>query len=112
MKNRLLILLEFAGAFLSACTKKTSSVPINEALDTTTAILKFQAFFQGGSYEQYGGRLWYTRRTESCSSKLSNFSTTNGPDLKVYLSKQVRPVNFIRLGDLKFTSGNEVYDII
>jgi hypothetical protein len=43
--------------------------------------------------------------------KLSGFSTTNGPDLKVYLSKEIQPVNFIKLGDLKSTSGNQVYDI-
>jgi hypothetical protein len=43
--------------------------------------------------------------------KLENFSTTNGPDLKVYLSKASSPQEFISLGDLKSTNGNQVYDI-
>jgi hypothetical protein len=44
--------------------------------------------------------------------KLTNFSTTNGPDLKVYLSKEIHPLSFIKLGDLKSIGGNQVYDII
>ncbi len=40
-----------------------------------------------------------------------NFSTNNGPDLKVYISKKMYPVNFIKLGDLRSTKGNLLYDI-
>jgi hypothetical protein len=42
---------------------------------------------------------------------VENFGTTNGPDLKVYLSKAASPQEFISLGDLKSTNGNQVYDI-
>ena len=36
---------------------------------------------------------------------------SNGPDLKVYLSKELQPVNFINLGALKSVNGNQVYDV-
>jgi hypothetical protein len=42
---------------------------------------------------------------------LENFSASNGPDLKVYLSQKETPDNFIKLGDLKSTNGYQVYDI-
>jgi hypothetical protein len=43
--------------------------------------------------------------------KLENFSTSNGPDLKVYLSTAASPSDYISLGDLKSTNGNQVYVI-
>lgn len=42
---------------------------------------------------------------------LENFVTSNGPDLKVYLSKDKGPIEFIKLSDLKSTNGNQLYDI-
>lgn len=36
---------------------------------------------------------------------------SNGPDLKVYLSKELQPVNFINLGALKSVNGNQVYGV-
>ena len=36
---------------------------------------------------------------------------SNGPDLHVYLSKEAFPVNFIDLGRIKSTSGNQLYTI-
>ena len=42
---------------------------------------------------------------------LENFSTSNGPDLKVYISQEMFPKNFIKLGDLQSTNGNQLYDV-
>ena len=36
---------------------------------------------------------------------------SNGPDLHIYLSKEADPINFIDLGKLKSTNGNQVYEI-
>ncbi len=41
----------------------------------------------------------------------SSFLTTNGPDLKVYLSKEIQPVNFVNLGSLKSINGSQLYTI-
>ena len=43
--------------------------------------------------------------------QLENVSISNGPDLHVYISKEVIPVNYIDLGRLQSISGNQVYQI-
>jgi Electron transfer DM13 len=42
---------------------------------------------------------------------LSNFSSNNGPDLRVYLATSSSASSFINLGKLKATSGSQTYDI-
>jgi hypothetical protein len=42
---------------------------------------------------------------------LSNFSSVNGPDLRVYLATNTSASAFLDLGKLKSTSGNQTYDI-
>jgi hypothetical protein len=42
---------------------------------------------------------------------LFNFSTTNGPDLHVYLETTENATSFIDLGLLKSTTGNQTYNI-
>lgn len=41
----------------------------------------------------------------------TNFSSNNGPDLRVYLATNASAASFIDLGKLKSTSGNQTYDI-
>ncbi len=43
--------------------------------------------------------------------RLENFSSTNGPDLRVYLSKDLSASSFLSLGSLKSVSGNQNYVI-
>ena len=43
--------------------------------------------------------------------RYENFKTINGPDLFVYLSKDMRASDFINLGALKATEGNINYEI-
>ncbi|MGZ5247467.1 MAG: DM13 domain-containing protein [Flavitalea sp.] len=42
---------------------------------------------------------------------LDNFTTNNGPDLYVYLSKEIMPVNFLEIAKLKSTNGRQVYPV-
>jgi hypothetical protein len=42
---------------------------------------------------------------------LENFAVSNGPDLKVYLSSDLNASKYLRLGSLKSTNGNQLYDI-
>lgn len=48
---------------------------------------------------------------ESYFLELKDFKTDSGPALKVYLSQEEDPKNFIDLGDLKSTSGTFNYEI-
>ena len=107
----LLLLLLFA----TACNKNagTATTPINERVDTVAAVIVSTTV--PGNFISYGQGVSGTAKLYNTKGKLSlaleNFSTNNGPDLHVYLSKEVMPVNFIDLGKLKSTNGNQVYDI-
>lgn len=84
---------------------------LNETVDTS-AVLKFQGNFMGIGSEQVRGQAKIYLQNGKFFLALENFSTTNGPDLKVYLSQKAEPFNFIKLGNLKSTNGNQVYNIL
>ena len=55
----------------------------------------------------------YTIPLEDTSNvlRLENFKSTNGPDLYVYLSTDENASDFVNLGTLKASSGNQNYEI-
>ena len=92
--------------------KKTSDRFINESLATdTTAVLKFQGNFISGPYGTVSGVAKIYLKQGQYTLALENFSSSNGPDLKVYLSKEQMPVNFIKLDNLRSTMGNQLYSV-
>ncbi len=97
---------------LSACKKETTStVPLNEVPDLTMAMAKDSGQFMNGPYGTVMGIAKIYKTADKYELALERFSTSNGPDLKVYLSKETDPVNFVNLGSLKSTSGNQLYGI-
>lgn len=109
MKILLAISVIFLLLFGVSC-KKTSTVTLNENAETS-AVLKYQGSFSGIGSERVSGQAKIYLQNGKFTLALENFSTTNGPDLKVYLSQQAEPNNFIKLGDLKSTNGNQLYNI-
>ena len=109
---RIGLMLVLAATIPGSCTKKISTILVNDHLDTANAVLKYQGKFQKGPYGTVTGTAMVYLVNGSYQLKLSNFSTTNGPDLKVYLSTEIQPLSFIKLGDLKSTAGNQVYSIM
>lgn len=93
-----------------SCTKKASEAPVNDPLDTT-AVLLYRGGFSNGPYGTTSGFARIYQVSGKWQLRLDSFMVSNGPDLKVYLSKQQPPVSFISLGDLKSTNGNQTYDI-
>ena len=96
-------------SLLSGC-RKASTVTLNEAVQPD-GVVKFEGTFVSKGGQDVSGKCIIYSINKSYQLKLENFSTSNGPDLKVYLSKADKPVEFISLGDLKSTNGNQVYDI-
>ncbi len=110
MKPLILIPVFLLLLFSMASCTKTSTMMLNEQVDTA-AVVKLQGTFMGIGSERVTGQAKIYLQKDKYYLTLENFSTTNGPDLKVYLSQQAEPNNFIKLGDLKSTNGNQVYDI-
>lgn len=110
-----IFILSIATIFLSiACTKKdlASTIVLNELIDPQ-ASLKYNGTFIDGPYgKATGNAVIYINTNGSFQLRLEDINVTNGPNLKVYLSKEKQPINFIDLGNLKSTRGNQVYDII
>ena len=114
MKNLVFLALLIS---LFACSKSETDQmtpepgPMGTDFNPATATLISQGTFSGtpghavsGSaklYEFQGKRYIY----------LENFSTTGGPDLRVYLATNTAATQFVSLGNLRANSGNQAYVI-
>jgi hypothetical protein len=110
----LLIALVSGSLLFSACKKETettSDIPVNDMVDQNTTLV-VMGNFTAGPYGSAGGTAEVRRASNgSLTLVLKNFTVNNGPDLHVYLSKEVQPLNFIDLGLLRSTSGTQTYTI-
>lgn len=103
--------------FFSACTKNESTPTVASTLTVVDSTLIGSGSsiiatgnFMNGVHPVSGKASWHIAGN-SQTLLLSNFSSDGGPDLKVYLSKDLAASSFITLGDLKSTTGNQTYNI-
>lgn len=110
--KQLLIVLLLTITFFSSCIKqRTPDVALNEVVDTT-AKQKYTGAFVNGPWGKVSGKAIISQAYNGqFSLVLDSVTISNGPDLYVYLSKEIQPVNFISLGKLKATMGTQVYPI-
>ena len=109
---RILIFISFLLVIVSC--KKSTDAPttvLSETIDSTAKLL-VSGNFQNGPYGAVSGiAKFYKNYNGTYSIVLDSFMTSNGPNLFVYLSKEAMPVNFIDAGNLKSTTGSQVYTI-
>lgn len=97
---------------LSACKKeKTNSTAVSMDMVDSTAQVAYRGVFGNGPFGSIMGVAKIYSTEKGYSLVLDSFNVSNGPDLHVYLSKQVQPVNFIDLGVLRTTSGRQTYPV-
>jgi hypothetical protein len=107
-----LILISSALLFLASCVKEnTPTLPVNDQVDTTLAAVQYRGTFGNGPFGSVSGTAKIYLQNNQQTLALENFSSSNGPDLHVYLSKEMQPVNYIDLGKLQSVSGNQLYSI-
>ena len=106
------ILLMGLCSLLMACKKenKTANIVAMDMVDTA-ARLKHRAVFMNGPYGSTAGVAKIFEQNSALTLVLDSFIVSNGPDLHVYISKEVNPVQFIDLGVLRANSGTQVYSI-
>lgn len=107
------LILAIAGLWLATgCTKdKTATEDLMET-EMAGAVRTHSGLFVNGPYGSVSGSVHVVRNTNgTLQLVIENLRSSNGPDLQVYLSKEVQPVNFINLGALKSVNGNQVYTI-
>ena len=116
MKKCILIVCMIA-LVLAGCTRNnaTPNSRLDERLpgaDTSGNITaKYMGNFGNGPFGSVTGAAAIYLVNGQYTLALENVAISNGPDLHVYLSKEVQPLHFIDLGKLKATSGNQLYAI-
>ena len=89
----------------------TPAVPvIEDTFDTDKATLVKQGSLQGIGHTATGVASVY-ELDGKFAVVLDPYTSQNGPDLKVYLSKDVDASEYIRLGNLKATMGKQTYPV-
>lgn len=99
--------------FLLGCNDENlaPTTPLDDMTNPDAMLIRSGAFMNGPYGTVMGSAQIFENSDGTFQVKLDGFNTTNGPDLYVYLSKEIMPVNFISVGKLKSTTGNQVYNI-
>jgi len=106
MKNTSLLFIVLVGLLFS-CTKRPDD--LNETLPTGAEL--YTATLTSNAHPTNGMITILEDTSNIKHLVIQNFSTDNGPDLKVYLSTSTSTDNYISLGDLKANSGNFSYTL-
>ena len=110
--GRVVLLVFVLAFFVVSCVKNnTPVVPVDDTVDTTAAMQINTGMFMNGPYGTVSGQATIYRHNGNLQLALQNLSSSNGPQLHVYISKEKQPVNFIDLGPLQSTFGNQLYNI-
>ena len=112
MKHTFVVLLTVL-VFIS-CKKENeaSTTPGTDPIDTLAQTTLYTGNFINGPWGTVKGRAKILRSFNgTLTLALDSVTISNGPDLHVYLSKEVQPINFIDLGLLRSISGNQLYTI-
>ena len=101
---------------LQGCKKENNvpETPFNEMIpsdSTGNNNAKYAGNFSNGPYGTVSGNAKVYFQNGKYVLALESVAISNGPDLHVYLSKEIQPINFIDLGKLKSTNGNQLYEI-
>jgi len=88
----------------------TPTVPVNDTFDPTMAQQVSMGMIMGINHTVSGTATIYLQDGKH-TLLLDPFSSQNGPDLKVYLSKDICATNYLRLGALQSTMGKQSYSI-
>jgi hypothetical protein len=95
----------------ASCTKDATLVITEPPVIDSSATVTHVGTFVNGPHGRVQGTVEVVRSDSVLAVVLSAFSSSAGPDLHVYISKEVQPVNFIDLGSLRSTSGMQAYSI-
>jgi hypothetical protein len=97
---------------LASCSKDDgSSMTALDDPDFTGGMILAQGSFSGNRNYQVSGSAKVLEQGGKKVLRLEDFASSNGPDLKVYLSRDINASQFIDLGRLRSVSGNQNYDI-
>ncbi len=114
MKSSLVSIVIGTILFLTACSKSNNETPAavnpgNETFNPSTATLLKQGSFSGNMNYAVSGSVKLYEYQGKKYIYFENFSSSNGPDLKVYVSTTNTASQFVSLGALQAVSGSQTY---
>lgn len=109
MKNLIVVVLTIL--LFTSCSKDKTAMIVNGNKGFENADVKFKGAFYPTSGITVNGNAQILFNGSSYSVLLDSFMVSSGPDLKVYLSKQDTPFEFINLGALRSNSENNYYSV-
>lgn len=109
MKKLFILCLSLA---MIACTADnvTPTTPVNDTFDPSKATLLKQGALVGIGHTVSGAASIYNDQG-TFVILLDPYSSQSGPDLKVYLSKDINASEYINTGKLKSTTGKQFYTV-
>jgi len=111
MRHMVVFLVTSLILFGSCVKENTPGLVLDNTVDTTVAIPQNNGNFMNGPFGSVSGMATVYSQDGELVLALEDMRISNGPQLHVYLSKGVQPVNFIDLGPLQSTMGNQLYNI-
>lgn len=111
MKNNILITLMLIISFSCSPEDASPTVPVtSESFDVASATLVKQGDLKGVNHNASGVASLYDYN-EKKFIVLDPYTSDNGPDLKIYLSKDEGAHEYLRLGNLKSITGAQFYEV-
>ena len=107
--NKKLCFSFIAFAFLLVSCAKNTPDNVNETLPTGTVLASGN--FTGNAHSTGGSVKVIRDAANKISLVFENFSSDNGPDLKVWLSPSTNGSPYQEIGALKAVSGNFYYEL-
>ena len=98
--KKLLFLLSFLFLIFSCQEEGELTRSVADTIISPNAILRYHGTFEPTSGISVAGEAKIYQEGNQYKVKLDNFSISDGPDLKVYLSKSNAPTEFVTLGNL------------
>ena len=98
--KKLFILLPILFLILSCQVEGELTKSVDDNAIASNAILKYHGTFEPTGGINVSGEAKIYQEGSQYKVKLDNFNISDGPDLKVYLSKSSSPSEFVNLGNL------------
>ncbi len=117
MRNYFFVSVAALLVLTMGCQKNSAPVIVTPPIGSTggsadsSGKLLYKGAFVQGTEGTVAGRVGIYADSLSNWLVIDSFSVTQGPDLHVYLAKELPPVHFIDLGKLKATMGKQIYSI-
>ncbi len=108
--KHLLFVATIVLCFSCGVEEATPETPVNDMFDAGGATTLKAGMFVNAVH-QVSGNVTLFETSGTHTVLLDSFMSENGPDLRVYLSKDDKATEYVSLGKMKSTTGRQAYEV-